>query len=83
MSKFSVNVLNKRVFPFAQTQDPDVILGASFGEDVALTRVGDDILVSHTDPIIGAISQIGWLAVHVACNDVATAESRRDGSCSW
>jgi len=73
MSKFSVNVLNKRVFPFAQTQDPDVILGASFGEDVALTRVGDDILVSHTDPIIGAISQIGWLAVHVACNDVATA----------
>jgi hydrogenase expression/formation protein HypE len=48
-------------------------LGAAFGEDVALTRVGGDILISHVDPIVGAIGNIGWLAVHVACNDVATS----------
>ena len=40
---------------------------------MALTRVGGDILVSHVDPIVGAINNIGWLAVHVACNDVATS----------
>ncbi len=73
MSKFSLDVLQTRVFPFVETDDPDVILGAAFGEDVALTRVGGDILVSHVDPIVGAIGDIGWLAVHVACNDVATA----------
>jgi hydrogenase expression/formation protein HypE len=73
MSKFSLNVLQKRVFPFTQSNDSDVILGAAFGEDVALTRVGGDILVSHVDPIVGAIGEIGWLAVHVACNDVAAA----------
>jgi hydrogenase expression/formation protein HypE len=73
VSKFSLDVLQRRVFPFAQTDDPDVILGAAFGEDVALTRVGGDILVSHVDPIVGAIGDIGWLAVHVACNDVAAA----------
>jgi len=73
MSKFSLDVLEKRVFPFTVTKDPDVILGAVFGEDVALTRVGGDILVSHVDPILGAISNIGWLAVHVACNDIATS----------
>jgi hydrogenase maturation factor len=28
------------------------------------------------DPIVGAICDIGWLAVHVACNDVATAGIR-------
>jgi len=72
MSKFSLDVLKKRVFPHAKTEDPDVILGAVFGEDVALTRVGHDILVSHVDPIVGAIGNIGWLAVHVACNDIAT-----------
>jgi len=72
MSKFSLDVLQRRVFPFTKTKDPDVILGAVFGEDVALTRVGDDILVSHMDPIVGAIGNIGWLAVHVACNDIAT-----------
>jgi hydrogenase expression/formation protein HypE len=73
MSKFSLDVLQRRVFPFAQADDPDILLGAAFGEDVALTRVGGDILVSHVDPIVGAIGEIGWLAVHVACNDVAAA----------
>ena len=41
---------------------------------MALTRVGGDILASHVDPIVGAIGDIGWLVVHVACNDVATSE---------
>jgi hydrogenase expression/formation protein HypE len=73
LSKFSLGVLQRRVFPFVRATDPDIILGAAFGEDVALTRVGGDILVSHVDPIVGAVGKIGWLAVHVACNDVATA----------
>jgi hydrogenase expression/formation protein HypE len=72
MSKFSLDVLQRCVFPFAQAKDPDIVLGAAFGEDVALTQVGGDILVSHVDPIVGAIGDIGWLAVHVACNDVTT-----------
>ena len=72
MSKFSLEVLNRVVFPYFTAKDPDVILGASFGEDVALTQVGSDILVSHLDPIVGAVNRIGWLAVHVACNDIAT-----------
>ena len=38
MSKFSLYDLEKHVFPFVSTDDPDVILGAAFGEDVALTR---------------------------------------------
>jgi hydrogenase maturation factor len=73
MSKFPLDVLQKAVFPFTDTTDPDVILGATFGEDISLTRVGNDILASHVDPIIGAIENIGWLAVHVASNDVATS----------
>ena len=32
MSKFSLDVLERRVFPFVETDDPDVILGAAFGE---------------------------------------------------
>ncbi|MBN1453954.1 MAG: AIR synthase family protein [Anaerolineales bacterium] len=73
MSKFSLAVLNKCVYPFMESHDPDVLLGAVFGEDAALTRVGDDILVSHLDPIVGAVKNIGWLAVHVTCNDIATS----------
>lgn len=73
MSKFSLEVLEKCVYPFTGRTDPDVILGSAFGEDVALTRVGGDILVSHVDPIVGAIGNIGWLAVHISCNDIATS----------
>lgn len=76
MSKFSLAVLQRCVFPFVQANDPDIILGAAFGQDVALTRVGSDLLVSHLDPIVGAVGNIGWLAVHVACNDVAASGIR-------
>jgi len=76
MPKFSLNVLQRCVFPFTQADDPDIILGAAFGQDVALTRVGNDLLVSHLDPIVGAVGNIGWLAVHVACNDMAASGIR-------
>lgn len=73
MSKFSMDVLNKYVFPYFSNSDPDVILPPEFGEDIALTRVDKGLLVSHVDPIVGAVKDIGWLAVHVACNDIATS----------
>lgn len=76
MSKFSLDVLEKHVFPFTEVRDPDVLLGAAFGEDVALVRVGGDIVASHVDPIVGAVKEIGWLAVHVACNDIAASGVR-------
>jgi hydrogenase expression/formation protein HypE len=76
VSKFSLDVLEKRVFPFVGSSDPDVLLKATFGEDVALTKVGGDILASHVDPIVGAVGNIGWLAVHVACNDIASSGIR-------
>lgn len=73
MSKFSLDVLQQRVYPFVHSEGPGIVLGSAFGEDVALTRVGGDVLVSHVDPIVGAIGDIGWLAVHVACNDIAAS----------
>lgn len=73
LSKFSLDVLNTCVYPYQGSEDPDVVLGTAFGEDVSLTRVGNDLLASHIDPIIGAIKDIGWLAVHISCNDIATS----------
>lgn len=73
MTKFSYEVLQECVYPFTASEDPDVLLGAAFGEDVSLTRVSDHILASHVDPIISAVGNIGWLATHISCNDIATA----------
>ncbi|MBN1334043.1 MAG: hypothetical protein JW971_09810 [Synergistales bacterium] len=78
MSKFPYEMLKECVYPFTRPEheDDSVILGATFGEDVALTRVGKDLLLSHVDPIVGAVSGIGWLAMHVACNDIACSGIR-------
>lgn len=76
MSKFSYETLNDSVYPYQGAKDPDVLLGPRFGEDVSLTRIKDGILVSHVDPIIGAIGNIGRLAIHIACNDIATSGTR-------
>jgi len=78
MSKFSFEVLKECVYPYTvpKHNDPSVIMGATFGEDVALTRIGGDILLSHVDPIVGAVEGIGWLAMHVACNDIACSGIR-------
>jgi len=73
MSKFSLDVLQSRVYPFAGAERDDVILGMRFGEDAALTRVDEAVLASHVDPIVGAIKDVGWLAMHVGCNDIATS----------
>ncbi len=61
MSKFSFDVLKRRVFPVTATNDVDVLLEVAFGEDVALTKAGGDILASHVDPVVGAVGNIGWL----------------------
>ena len=60
MSKYSLDVLKRCIQSFGRTYDTDVILGSAFGEDVALTRVGAYILVSHVNLIVAAIGNIGW-----------------------
>ena len=52
--------------------DPRVIVGPRVGEDAAVIEFGDRLLVAKTDPITFATDRIGWYAVHVNANDVAT-----------
>ena len=66
MSKYSLNVLKRSVYSFVGTHDTDVILDAAFGEDVALTRVWGDILVSHLDSAVGGFGNTSWMAARKA-----------------
>ena len=53
-----------------------LIAGPGVGEDVAVIDMGDRYLVVKTDPITFATDQIGWYAVNVNANDVATSGAR-------
>lgn len=52
--------------------DPRVLLGPGIGLDCAVIDYGDQALVLKSDPITFTAEHIGWYAVHVNANDVAT-----------
>ena len=54
-------------------QHERLITGPGVGEDVAVIDMGSTYMVVKTDPITFATDQIGWYAVHVNANDVATS----------
>jgi hydrogenase expression/formation protein HypE len=69
--KIPSSVLVSNVFRYKGSTDPSVILGSSIGEDAALVSLDKKILVLKTDPVTGAVSDLGWLAVHINANDIA------------
>jgi hydrogenase maturation factor len=53
-------------------QDERVIVGPRIGFDCAVVSAGDSYLVFKSDPITFASDEIGWYAVQVNANDIAT-----------
>ncbi|AZO93191.1 AIR synthase family protein [Halocella sp. SP3-1] len=54
----------------------DVLLHAGIGEDTAVIDPANDLIVISSDPITGASKNAGYLAVHVSCNDIASAGAK-------
>lgn len=73
IGKIPPDVLQSQILPFAGAKRKEVLVGPKYGEDCAVIELGDELLVLSTDPITGAVSGLGRLAVHIACNDVAAA----------
>jgi hydrogenase maturation factor len=56
----------------APISDPRLRLGPGIGLDCAVIELGDTCLVLKSDPITFASDEIGWYAVQVNANDIAT-----------
>ena len=76
VGKLSPELLERYVFKRVGVRDPSVLVGPAYGEDSAIIDMGGFVLVAHSNPITEAVERIGWLAVHVACNDVAVRGAR-------
>ncbi|RLI12722.1 hydrogenase [Candidatus Bathyarchaeota archaeon] len=70
--KVPAETLKRIVFRRLGVERNDVLLGPALGEDGSVVKIGKEILVSSMDPITGALERIGWLAVNINANDVAT-----------
>ena len=61
-----------RLLAQSPVQDPRVVLGPGIGLDCALIDAGNNLLAFKSDPITFASDEIGWYAVQVNTNDIAT-----------
>lgn len=72
LGKLPAPLLNK-LLSKVTISDPQVVVGPSLGEDNAVISIGDRLLVAKTDPITFASDLIGWYAVQINANDIATS----------
>src|SRR3990170_9047557 len=70
--KIPIDLLKEVVFKNLGAPREEVILGPTAGVDGAVIDLGTKSLIVSMDPITGAIDRIGWSAVNVNANDIAT-----------
>jgi hydrogenase maturation factor len=67
----------ERLLKRNKIKDPRVIVGPGIGEDAAVIDTGGSrYLIAKTDPITFTADEIGWYAVHINANDIATKGGR-------
>jgi hydrogenase expression/formation protein HypE len=71
VGKLEIDYLEQILAKYAQVNER-VVVGAEVGEDATVIDFGDRYLVAKTDPITFATEEIGWYAVNINANDVAT-----------
>ncbi len=74
--KLPQDILKRVVFERLGIHSERVLQGPGVGEDAAVIDMGDRVIVVATDPITGAVGNVGRLAVHVNANDVASTGAR-------
>jgi hydrogenase expression/formation protein HypE len=73
IGKLPNDVLEKIIISNIKNKRKEVLVKAAVGEDNAIIDFGNEVCVMSTDPITGATKDIGKLAIHISCNDVASS----------
>lgn len=74
--KIPPDALRRIVFSRLGVPCDRLLQGPGVGEDAAVLDLGDRVLVVASDPITGAVGDVGWLVVHINANDVASCGVR-------
>jgi hydrogenase maturation factor len=70
--KIPIEILKEVVFKNLGAERGEVIIGPAAGIDGAVLDVGNKNAIVSMDPITGAVERIGWEAININANDVAT-----------
>ena len=72
VGKLSNEELDSLILSKIKSKRSEVLGASSIGEDTAMLDFGGDLIVLSSDPITGAVENLGALAIHISVNDVAT-----------
>jgi hydrogenase maturation factor len=73
LGKVPETVLKRSVLNQIKHRREEVLVGPAIGEDCSVLAIAEDeVLVISSDPITGAVQDIGTLAVHITANDIAS-----------
>ncbi len=70
--KIPIDILKDVVFKNLGVTRKEVLLGPAAGVDGAVLDLGNKDAIVSMDPITGAVERIGWEAININANDVAT-----------
>jgi hydrogenase expression/formation protein HypE len=70
--KIPIDILKDVVFKNLGAHRTEVILGPAAGVDGAVLDMGNKDAIVSMDPITGAVERIGWEAININANDIAT-----------
>ena len=73
LGKLPNDILQSLILDKLQNTRKEVIVKPAVGEDCGAVDFGHELTVISTDPVTGTDSEIGTIAVHVACNDIAAS----------
>ncbi|NMA54851.1 MAG: AIR synthase [Firmicutes bacterium] len=77
--KLSADLLKQIVFPYSGHKRPDVLVGPGIGLDCGIIDLEGQLAVLSSDPITTTGHNLGYLAVHIAANDVAATGAEPAG----
>lgn len=72
VGKLDSDLLKGIVFNKITYKRPEVKVRPGIGEDCAVVDFGQCDCIMSTDPITAAVTDIGRLAIHITCNDIAS-----------
>ncbi len=72
LGKLDFGLMEGLLKKYQSKPDSRVVTGPKLGEDAAVIDYPDRYLVAKTDPVTFTTEEIGWYAVQVNANDIAT-----------
>lgn len=73
IGKVPNNILKKIILNKISNNRCEVLIRPKIGEDCSAIDFGENACVLSCDPITGASNEVGRLAVHISCNDIASS----------